>query len=352
MRVVLVGATGNVGSALVELLSGDPRVEAVVGIARRAPSWRPPKSRWVEADIARDDLSRHLEGADAVVHLAWSFQPTRDAVRTWRTNVLGSLRLFFTVARSEATALVYASSVGAYAPAPQDAAVDESWPTHALPTAAYGREKSYLERVLDTFERDHPALRVVRMRPAFIFQRASAAEQRRLFLGPFVPGRLADPGRVPVVPDLPGLRFQALHARDAAEAYQRVLFSDVAGAFNLAAEPVIDAAVLAELLDARVVRVPPSLARTSLAAAWRLRLVPATPGLLDLALSLPTMDSGRARRELGWEPVHTSTAALGEFLAGLREGAGGPTPTLRSRAGGPARWREVATGVGARDRLG
>jgi UDP-glucose 4-epimerase len=266
--------------------------------------------------------------------------------------VLGSARLFEAVVRAGVRRLVHASSIGAYAPAAPDAVVDERWPTHALPTAAYGREKSYVERLLDVVERDHPDLRVVRLRPAFVFQRRSAAAQRRLFLGPLVPGRLATPDRVPVVPELPGLRFQALHVRDVAEAYRQALFRDVAGPFNLAADPVIDATVLAELLDARVVRVPLRLARSAVAAAWHVRATPAAPELLDLLLSVPTMDTTRARTELGWEPRTSATEAIAEFLSGLREGAGGPTPTLRADAGGTGRWREVATGVGARDRLG
>jgi len=38
-----------------------------------------------------------------------------------------------------------------------------------------------------------------------------------------------------------------------------------------------------------------------------------------------------------------------ELLAGLRDGAGGPTPPLAADAGGPARIRELLSGVGARN---
>jgi UDP-glucose 4-epimerase len=91
--------------------------------------------------------------------------------------------------------------------------------------------------------------------------------------------------------------------------------------------------------------------RGTVAAAWRLHVVPATPTLLDLALSLPAMDVTRARQELGWAPRHSSLDAIGAFLEGLRAGEGMDTPPLRPDAGGPLRWRELATGVGRRDRL-
>jgi hypothetical protein len=88
--------------------------------------------------------------------------------------------------------------------------------------------------------------------------------------------------------------------------------------------------------------------RAANAAAWAARLVPAEPGLLELALTLPVMATTRARRELGWAPTVAADDAVAELLDGLRHGAGGPTPTLDRRAGGPLRWREVATGVGGR----
>jgi UDP-glucose 4-epimerase len=347
-RVVVVGASGNVGTSVVEALSADQEVGSIVGIARRIPDWRPARTTWLAADIASDDLVETFRHAAAVIHLAWLFQPTHSPVTTWRANVLGAMRVFDAAAEAGVPALVYASSVGAYSPGPKDTPVDESWPTHGWPQAAYTREKPYLERVLDTFERDHPGIRVVRLRPGFIFKRESASEQRRLFAGPLLPNRLARPGAVPVIPNLPGLRFQALHTEDAAEAYRLAALRPVRGAFNIAADPVVDAGLLADCLNARVVPVPTAPVRAALAAAWRLHLVPASPDLFDAVLRLPIMDTARARTELGWTPRHTSREAIEEFLRGLREGAGMPTPPLAARANGGGRLRERATGVGER----
>jgi nucleoside-diphosphate-sugar epimerase len=349
MRVVVVGATGNVGTSVVEVLAADERVDAVLGIARRLPQWQPAKTTWIKVDVCRDDLDRHFRGADAVVHLAWLFQPTHDELATWRNNVLGSIRVFDAVARTGVAALVYASSVGAYSPGPkEDRGVDESWPTHALPTAAYGREKSYLERVLDTFERQHPDIRVARLRPGFIFKREAATEQRRLFAGPLLPASLVRPSLLPIIPDLPGLRLQALHSLDAADAFRLAVVRPVTGAFNIAADPVLDPRSLGDLLGARPLRLPLLPIRAAVAAAWKLHVLPASPTLLDLALSLPIMDISRAREELGWHPTRTSLEAIAEFLEGLRARGGMNTPPLQPHAGGRFREQEVASGVGQR----
>ncbi|KMS77248.1 NAD-dependent epimerase [Streptomyces viridochromogenes] len=332
-RIVVTGATGNVGTSVVRLLSADPEVGSVVGLARRIPDWSPPKTEWVAVDLASEEADPRalFEGADAVIHLAWAFQPTHDPARTWRTNVLGGIRVFEAAAAARVPALVHASSVGAYSPGPKDHAVDESWPTHGWPDAAYCREKAYLERTLDSFDRAHPRMRVVRMRPAFLFKRESASEQRRIFGGRFLPGPLARPELLPFLPDIPGLRVQALHTDDAATAYQLAVKSDVRGAFNLAAEPAVDAALLGQMLGARPVRLPRPAARSAIAAAWGLHLLPASPHLFDAVLRLPLMDCTRARTELGWRPERTATEVLEEFLKGLQHGAGAPTEPMRGR---------------------
>lgn len=347
MRVLITGATGNIGVSLIDRLATEDAVTEIVGVARRRPDWSPSKTTWVEADVAVDDLTPTFAGVDAVVHLAWAFQPTHNPQLTWKNNVLGSMRVFEAAVAAGVSTLVHASSVGAYSPRTSTDRVDESWPTHALPTAGYGREKSYLERVLDTVEAANPELRVVRMRPGFIFERRAASEQRRLFGGPLLPGSLVRKELIPVIPALPGLQVQALHARDAAEAFRLALVTGVRGAFNIAAEPVLDVDALAELLGARPVPMPAWAPRALIAAAWRLHLLPASPALFDLVLSLPVMDTSRAREELGWLPRVTSFDAVAEVMAGMRDGSGGPTPPLAADAGGSLRQHEVATGVGA-----
>ncbi|HYZ01853.1 MAG TPA: NAD-dependent epimerase/dehydratase family protein [Candidatus Binatia bacterium] len=348
MRVVVVGATGNVGTSLIESLAEEPEVSSVLGLARRLPEWNMPKTEWATADVSRADLVPHFRGADAVVHLAWLFQPTHDPIATWKVNALGTIRLLDAVAEAGVPTLVYASSVGAYASGPKDRPVDESWPTHGWPAAAYTREKAYVERVLDVFEHQHPDRRVVRLRPGFIFKRESASEQRRLFAGPLLPNRLVRPGLVPFLPDVAGLRFQALHAADAGEAYRQAVIRPVHGAFNLAAEPPVDGRELARLLGTRAVPSPRGLLRAGLAGAWHLHLVPAAPQLLDAVLELPLMDTARARNELGWSPRYSSLDAIRAFLDGLQAGSGMNTPPLAPETSGPIRREEVRTGVGER----
>jgi nucleoside-diphosphate-sugar epimerase len=351
MKVVVIGATGNVGTALLDALESDPEVSEVVGVARRRPSVERPKVRWAVADVARDDLHDHLRRAAACVHLAWLIQPSRDREALWRTNVEGSTRVARAVADAGVPALVDASSVGAYSPGPSTRRVDERWPTAGIATNAYSLAKAEVERRLDRLEAERPDLRVVRLRPGLVFGREAASGIRRLFAGPLLPSSLVRRGVLLRVPD-PGVRLQVVHRADVAEAYRLAIHADVRGAFNVAAEPVLDVPAIAAILGSRPLRVPSAALRGAIALSWRLRLQPTPADWLDLGLSVPLMDTTRARAELGWAPVHTADDSLRELLDGLRERAGVPTPPLDPRIGGPLRLRELLTRVGGRDRAG
>ena len=348
MKVVVVGASGNAGTALLRALEGEERVDEVLAIARRPPDdWPSSKTTWRAADIVVDALAPLVRGADAVVHLAWLIQPSRDLERVHAVNVTGSERLFGAVAEGGVPSLVYASSVGTYSYGPKDRMVDESWPTGGVPSSFYSRHKAAVEQLLDRFEAEHPEVRVVRLRPGLIFQRGAASEIRRLFAGPFLPSPLVAPQRIPIVPRHPRLRFQVVHADDVADAYRRAIVGDARGPFNIAADPVLDGDELGRVLGARPVPVPAAALRWGAAAAFALRLTPTPPGWVDMALAIPLMDSGRARRELGWRPQRDAGSALLELLEGIRTSAGSPTPTLKPSNAG-SRAREVLTGIGAR----
>jgi UDP-glucose 4-epimerase len=348
VRVVVIGATGNVGTSLLPFLARDPDVDEIVGVARRAPDLEVDKTSWVTADIGVDDLTPVVAGADAVVHLAWLIQPSHTQSLLRRTNVMGTERILRAVAKTAVPRFVYASSIGTYAPGPPDGhRVAEDWPATGIITSYYSRQKAAVERMLNTFEADVPGMRVVRLRPGLIFKREAASGIRRLFLGPFVPNRLLKAGTIPVMPSIEKLEFQAVHSLDVGRAYWEAVKNDAAtGAFNIAAEPTLDTERVAQLLDARTSPVAPEVVRKGMDATWKLHLQPARSGWFDMGMQTPLMDCTRAREVLGWRPEWSADDALRDLLAGLAEGAGAPTPPLRPDAGAWQRVQEVAGGAG------
>ena len=108
MRVVVMGASGNIGTSLLASLAADTAVTSVLGVCRRRPGAEFPKTEWRAADVSSSALEPLFEGADAVVHLAWLIQPGRHESVTRRVNVDGSRRTFEAAVRAGVPALVYA----------------------------------------------------------------------------------------------------------------------------------------------------------------------------------------------------------------------------------------------------
>jgi len=97
MRIIITGASGNIGSALLRRLTSDDH--ELVGMARRMPDAPGPYGgvEWVSVDLTQDSCVPTLEhtfaGGDAVVHLAWGFQPSHDPAYLKELGVGGTRRV-------------------------------------------------------------------------------------------------------------------------------------------------------------------------------------------------------------------------------------------------------------------
>ncbi len=246
MKVAVVGASGNSGTALLHALREEEQVTEVVGIARRSPDTTAEPydvARWEQVDIAApvaladgedfvvEELARALDGVDTVVHLAWLIQPNHERDLLRRANVDGTRRVVEACLRAGVSHLVVASSVGSYSPVDDDERRDESWPAHGTATTShYAVDKAAQERILDDAEA--AGLSVARVRPALVFDADAGAEIMRLFLGALVPPALLRPGGLPFLPLPAGLRLQVVHGDDLADAYRRIIVQGATGAYG------------------------------------------------------------------------------------------------------------------------
>jgi len=318
-------------------------------MARRLPDRNAEPYRdaeWAPVDLAADDsadvsvvdqLAQHFRGADAVVHLAWLLQPNRERDLLRRTNVDGTRRVAEAVVRAGVPHLVVSSSVGVYSPVDDDIPRREDWGTDGIPTSHYSVDKVAQQRVLDDLEARHPEVTVARLRPALIFQADAAQSVVRYFLGPLVPTQLLRHGRLPALLLPAGLRLQAVHADDVADAFRRVIVERARGAFNVAADDVLRGTDLARIVGhGRLVELPPAAVRAALTAAYDARVVRADPGWLDLAMTVPVLDTSRIRSELSWMPRRTTAEAVEDLLGGVAVGQGLGSAPLRPASPRPA----------------
>lgn len=329
MRVVVTGASGNVGTAVLRRLAADGH--EAIGVSRRRPPDEPPFAGvpWHQIDLgarsAPAALAEAMRGAEAVVHLAWMIQPSHDREAMLRANQDGSRAVLSAVRASGVGHLVHMSSVGAYSPAEQGVCVDESWPCDGVPTSFYSVDKAAVEHLLDTVAPDEFTLS--RLRPTLILQPGAASEIARYFLGPLLPMKAVRPSVMRLMPWPKALCVQFVHADDVADAVMRILLDRIPGAFNVAADPTLDRATYRETFGGVGPSVPGRVLGIGAGITWRLHLQPTAKGWVDLGTRAPLMDTTRLR-SLGWQPRHSGTDTLREFVEAMRRGEGDTGPLL------------------------
>jgi nucleoside-diphosphate-sugar epimerase len=338
MRIAITGASGNIGTALLRRLSAAAGGHQVVGIARRIPDSGAPYSdvSWHSLDLADPDAATKLAtafaGVDTVVHLAWGFQPSHNVEYLRRLGVGGTAAVLRAARTAGVQHLIHMSSVGAYSPAPHQR-VDESAAREGIPSLAYSQHKAEAERLLDTYQRQagRPTMLLSRLRPGFVVQPDAASALLRYGLPGFVPARIIT--LLPLLPLDRKLSIPVVHSDDLADGIVRVIERRAAGAFNFAAEPPVTRDDIAAALGARPVQVPAKVLSLLAGAGWHARLQALDPGWIDLAFSVPLLDTSRARAELEWAPAIDSREALKETIQAMADRRSAPSPVLRTRSG-------------------
>ncbi|HZA88688.1 MAG TPA: NAD-dependent epimerase/dehydratase family protein, partial [Solirubrobacterales bacterium] len=172
MKVALTGAAGDFGTAITRLLLPDERITEIVGIDVAPLRLEHEKLRAERCDVRSPELREHLDGAEAVVHLAFMIVPGRDVDAAHEINVDGSRNVLEAAAEAGARRLVVASSLSAYsAPAPGLEPVDDEAFPAGTPERFYFREKAQVEHLLDWWQAAHPdsGMTITRLRPGFIY---------------------------------------------------------------------------------------------------------------------------------------------------------------------------------------
>ncbi len=310
MRVAVTGAAGFLGRALVDALSRDERVAEIVALDRTPFAGAGPKARAVTRDTSDPRVADDLQGARALVDLAFRDHDLHGDVDA---NVAAARNVFKAAIRAGAETIVYASSSAVYGSAPDNPVpLREDDPLRPAPFA-YPVTKLRIERLLEDLAARHPRTRIVRLRPSWV-----VGPGARVLLGGRAYVSLADHD-----PEV-----QVTWIDDAIAAFSAALHSPSAsGAFNLGPEGSVRASEIAGILGVQAIRLPYRVRRAAATASTALRLPGALhPGFVDMDRYPIVVDASRATRELGWRPRYDTRAAFERLRAAIRGEGPAPKP--------------------------
>lgn len=317
-RVLITGATGFVGTRLVQSLSEAWQVRALV---RPTSPVALLEASGVELVVGggmldREAVGRAVEGVDVVLHLAATTRAL-SAAEHMRVNGAGTRTLVEAVltARERPRRIVYLSSLAAVGPANGRAVRADTPPR---PLTAYGRGKLAGEHACLAAGGE---LEVAVLRAPAVYGPGDR-DVLRFF-------RLAARGVLPLPAG--ARRVQFVHVDDLAEALRlAAMAQDARGVYHIA-EPraytwdEAAAAIVAAVGRGRVVRVPAALitlaGNMSGLAAWLVR----RPTIFDadkareLLAAAWTCETERAERELGFRAAIRLPEGFAATAAWYRE---------------------------------
>lgn len=319
---LVTGATGMVGSYIVEHLARD-------GWRVRALARRPAACSWLEplgAEIREGDildagaLTAAASGCEAIFHAAAAIGPRGDWEPYRLGNVQGTSNVIDVAARVGAR-LAHVSSTAVYGADTRwrDQPTDEMVELPPIPESdPYARSKLEAERlVLEAASSGWVWATVVRPPPMY------GCRDRQLIprIAPIL-----DRGVFPLIAGGKST-LTIVHAGSVANGAVRAAMTDAAlgRAYNLTNDGAITVAEFVHLASVGLARriftptIPYAAGRAAmktlavaLTVIGRAHLAPHTSGLLDLLTRDNPFSSERARRELGWAPAVSHADAVPE----------------------------------------
>ena len=304
LTVAVTGASGYVGTRLLERLYEDASVARVLGFDLRPPEVSHPKLVFDAVDVRSPGLEARLAGVDCLVHLAFIMDPISDETLMRDVNVNGTQAAFKAAGKAGVRRIVYTSSATVYGAHPDnDVPLTEESPLRANLDFSYPAHKLEVEYVAREIREEFPDLSMTMFRPAIVFGPRADNAWSHILEMPFLLG---------VAGYSPPL--QLVHEEDIARALQWAATGDVTGTFNLAASGWLDAEEALAIVGRRPRYLPEPLAFALAERMWKLGLAEAPSGFLHYAMH-PWVVSTDKLAAAGFVPEHTNEETLRQTVA-------------------------------------
>lgn len=324
--VLVTGVCRDLGGRFARQLADDPSVERVIGVDVVPPRHDLGNVRFVRADIRNPVIAKVIaaEDVDTVVHLGVIATPGGAGGRTSmkEINVIGTMQLLAACQKAPGLRrLVIKSSGRVYGSSSRDPAMfQEGMAPKRMPRGGFGKDAVEVEGYVRGFARRRPDVEVTILRWANL-------------LGPTVHTTLTRYFALPVVPTPLGFdgRLQFCHEDDALASLRHATIGAPTGTFNIAGDGVVMLSQAIRRLGRPSIALPGFVLSTAGAFA-PMRPAELSPEQVSFLSHGRGLDTTAMRQVFGFEPAHTTAAALDAFGVRLGPGLLGPERIERIEA--------------------
>jgi len=301
-RIAVTGASGSIGTQLVERLAESPATETILGLDIRRPTAFGNNifSHRHSVTDSVEHLLRHY-GITTVVHLAFQLKPNRDRSAARATNVGGTAQILKDCIAAKIQHLIYLSSTTVYGTNKDDASLfTEDDPLNPVQGFQYAEDKAETERLLSCHDSGEPSFPITTLRSCIVMGPHSAN---------FITSALAKPALIGIRGYDPPMQF--LHEKDLLSVICKFIKEPRKGTYNVAGSGNIPYSELARLAGRPLIWLPAMAAYALTQTSWSLRLQSDSPAIgLDLIRWPWLANTDKLAREFGFHGASTSREAI------------------------------------------
>lgn len=319
-RLFITGGSGYVGRNLIRHFSAlGVEVVALARSAQACNAVQAAGARAVEGDLFSPDLAARMAGCAALVHAAADTDHGLPSAAQHRTNVDGTRQVLAAARAAGITRAVHLSTESVVLDGAALVQATESRPYPRRPAGGYSASKAQAEQI--ALAMSGGGFEVVAVRPRFVWGRDDSTALPQL-LAPVDSGQFAwiDGGRY---------RTSTTHIANLVHGIERALCAGqpgeayfIADADDVEFRSFISALLLTQGRRVPDKQVPRWLVRgIATAGEWVGRLArgcwqpPVTRQALATSAVEVTLDTGKARRDLGYVPALSREQGLAELQA-------------------------------------
>lgn len=304
--VLVTGAAGFIGSALLRVLAGGDTGQVTALDLREVPAvQRLDHIAYEHGDIREPKLQEIILRVrpQTVVHLASVVAVGGDDRRDYEIDVLGTRNVLEACLAAGVQHLIVTSSGAAYGyHADNPVPLQETDPLRGNDDFSYARNKREVEEMLARWRSEHPGLRQTIFRPCTV-------------LGPTTNNQITALFERPVVTGLSGTAtpFSLIADSDVVAALAQAVRTGKSGVYNLAGDGTLSLRAIAQLNGKPFVPIPPAIMRGALRLMNALGLTKLTAENVKFIQYRPVLDNTRLKSEFGYVPQLDARAVFERY---------------------------------------
>ena len=304
MRLAITGSSGYLGRLMLSSLDEESQVAQILGLDIVDTLYRSTKFKHLKMDTRSPQVAQVLKDhrIDAVLHMAWIFDPIHNSRTAYDVDVNGSKNVLESCRDAGVEHIVILGSTTAYGAHPDnpDWIIEES-PIRGNRDFPYSWHKVLVEEFCDGFEKDNPQISLTRLRACIVLGKNVDNFIKTLIL-------MRGLKHAIIGNSYPQMQF--LHEDDIVSLLKLAVLRRPRGAYNVAPDDTVALNEIPQIMENPVVEYPYWLLRPLTGLLWSLRQVPIPASYLSFIRYRWTASNDKIKRELCWSPKYSSREAL------------------------------------------